>query len=564
MSIFETKTADNFIYDEAIDPRENLSTSTPFLRKNISYVVDQQAGQGNYNSGEVIIDSQSIAASGNLIDWRNAYITVPYYVKVSMTSSVANTWVSVSGGGNGLAKYACALKNCSLLDSLKLEANGKTVVASTQGLSQLINFKLHSTTTPSSLAKNGAIIGYFPDSIGQASDSGSDSFNSGNDPNSYFATSDSVFQANIGLAERQAQWLPSQNTAFMSAANALEEGSSWDYGTQALPSDTVSADITDVHFVATIRLKDLHDYFDKHSLARGVSYRFTLRFNQAISTVTSTSSSTPFSSSPTISTVQTSGSTQPAMLCWGGASMLARLAAFTGATVVTAVVTSAIDTTANTRFSGVRLYVPSYELEPSHQERLMAQQPIHKYQFVDFMSQTTQTYAAPGASINVQVSTSVTNPRCLIVIPRWSQTATGNGGQGFYSDVSPLSTVPGTTDSLLSLTNTQIKLGNNFVLPDRMYYTFSQFQDHVASIFALNGDQTVQTSGIIDKKKFETNYRYYAYDLSRYPGAMSNLPQMVSFECKNNTQKAVELQCILLYGRDCEQNLANGSMSISA
>jgi len=46
------------------------------------------------------------------------------------------------------------------------------------------------------------------------------------------------------------------------------------------------------------------------------------------------------------------------------------------------------------------------------------------------MSQTTQTHAAPGAAINVQVSTSATNPRALIVIPRWSQTATGNSGQG--------------------------------------------------------------------------------------------------------------------------------------
>ena len=74
MSLFETKTADNFIYEEASDPREHLSESTPFLRKNISYVVDQQSGMGQCTSGECIIDSQAIAASGNMIDWRNAYI----------------------------------------------------------------------------------------------------------------------------------------------------------------------------------------------------------------------------------------------------------------------------------------------------------------------------------------------------------------------------------------------------------------------------------------------------------------------------------------------------------
>lgn len=564
MSLFETKTADNFVFDEALDPREHLSESTPFLRKNISYVVDQQAGNGAYTSGEVIIDSQAIAASGNVIDWRNAYLAVPYYVKLNVAASVAATWSSNNGGGSGLAKFSTALKNCALLDSLKVEANGKTILTSTQGLSQLINFKLHSTMTPASLAKDGAIIGYYPDDQGAVADGALDSHNSGNDPITQYASGDAPIQANRGLIERQANWLPSINTSFMNDANYKEEAAAFDAGTGALPSNTTAAaDVSDIHFVATIRLRDLHDYFDKHSLSRGVSYRLTLKFNQAVSTVVSTSSTSPFQTTPTITNSQTSGSAQPAMLCWGGASMIGRLTASAG-TVITATLTSAIDTTANARFSGVRLYVPSLELEPAHQEKLISQNPIIKRSFMDFMSQTTQTHAAAGAAINVQVSTSATNPRALIVIPRWSQTATGNGGQGFYSDVSPLSTVPGSTDALLSLTNLQVKLGSNYVLPDRMFYTFAQFQDHVSSIFALNGDQTVNTSGLIDKKKFEVNHRYYAFDLSRYPDAMSNLPQMVAVECKNNTQVAVELMCILLYGRDAEFNLANGSMTITA
>lgn len=565
MSLFETKTADNFVFDEALDPREHLSESTPFLRKNISYVVDQQAGNGAYTSGEVIIDSQAIAASGNVIDWRNAYLAVPYYVKLNVASSVATAWSSATGGGTGLAKFATALKNCSLLDSIKVEANGKTIITSTQGLAQLINFKLHSTMTPASLAKDGAIIGYYPDDQGSVADGGLDSHNSGNDPITQYTTGDAPVQANRGLIERQSAWLPSINTSFMGDANYKEEAAAYDAGTGALTTAASNSDVSDIHFVATIRLRDLHDFFDKHSLSRGVSYRLTLKFNQAVSTVVApTLSLTPFTSTPSsISTAQTSGSAQPAVLCWGSASMIGRLTAAT-ATTITATLTSAIDTTANARFSGVRLYVPSLELEPAHQEKLISQNPIIKRSFMDFMTQTTQTHAAAGAAINVQVSTSATNPRALIVIPRWSQTATGNGGQGFYSDVSPLSTVPGSTDALLSLTNLQVKLGSNYVLPDRMFYTFAQFQDHVSSIFALNGDQTVNTSGLIDKKKFEVNHRYYAFDLSRYPDAMSNLPQMVAVECKNNTQVAVELMCILLYGRDAEFNLANGSMTITA
>lgn len=143
-----------------------------------------------------------------------------------------------------------------------------------------------------------------------------------------------------------------------------------------------------------------------------------------------------------------------------------------------------------TRFSGIRLYVPSYELETSHQERLITQHPIIKRNFMDFLVQTTQTYAAPAASINVQVSTSCTNPRALIVVTRWSQTATGNSGQGYYSETSPLSCTPGSIDPLLSLTNLQVRMGSGYVLPDCMFYNFQAFMDHISSAFAANGNES--------------------------------------------------------------------------
>jgi len=561
MSLFETKSADHFIYTEAEDPREHLSNHTPFLRKNVSYVVDQQAGNGSYTSGEVIIDSQSIAASGNMIDWRNSYLSMPLNVKWDLTWKETPGTISNGAGINGVSKYALALKNCSLLDSLKVEANGKTIITATQGLSQLINFKLLSTMTPSSLVKDSAAIGFYPDSQGAAADGGLDSFNAANDPSVSTTLGDAVYQINTGLVERQSNFLPAQNSLFMSTENHKEEASTVDIGS-GLIATTAATVLTpsDIHCIAVIRLRDIHDYFDKHVLSRGVSYRFTFKFNQAVSTIVQTG--TKWDTVPTITTKQTSGSAQPAMFCRGPSTLLGRLS-WANSVESTSVITTAIDTTADARFSGVRLYVPSFELDPAAQEKLLAQ-PIVKKSFMDFMSQTTQTHAAPGAAINVQVSTSATNPRALIVIPRWSQTATGNSGQGFYSETSPFSTVPGTTDALLSLTNLQIKVGSQYVLPDRMFYSFAQFQDHVSSLFAQNGAQTTNTSGLITKKSFEVNNRYYAFDLSRYPDAMSNLPQMVSLECKNNTQVAVELMCILLYSRDAEFNLAAGSLTVMA
>jgi hypothetical protein len=186
---------------------------------------------------------------------------------------------------------------------------------------------------------------------------------------------------------------------------------------------------------------------------------------------------------------------------------------------------------------------------------------------MDFTTATTQTYAAPGAQINVQVSTSATNPRALIIVPSWSASAPAADptfGQAYLSERSPLSTVPGSTDGLLSLRDIQIKMGSDYILPDRLNYSWSAFIDHTSSIFALNGNQTAQTSGLITKKMWETNHRYYAFDLSRYPQAMNNLPQMISLECYNNSAVSIELRCYLVYGRSAEFNLANGTLSVTA
>lgn len=561
MSLQETKIADNVIYDSLFDTHVQDSNSTPFLKKNVAYVVDQQAGNGSYTSGEVIIDTQSIAASGNTIDWRGTYIAAPIQTKWDAQFATAPGAVTANGAAT---KFALAMKNCSLLDSLKVEANGKVILTATTGLSNLVNFKLLSTMTPASIAKDGSLIGFYPDSEGICADGGKDSINNSNDISNTSLFGDKTRQVNTGLVERQDGWLPSMNTQFLDAAGAKNECSAWDYASGSVLSVTTTQTLSDVHWVAIIRLKDIADYFDKHPLSRGVAYRFTLKFNQAVTTLLQ-SSSTSFSASDLqiVSNSQTSGSVQPAMLCVGPSTLTGKLA-WTNASVVNHTVSTLIDTTSNSRISGIRMYVPSYEMEPSHQEKLLSSNPIIKRSFMDFMTQSTSTFAAPGGRINVQVSTSATNPRALIIVPRWSQVASGSGGQGFFSEASPLSTVPGTTDAFLSLINVQVKMGSTYVLPDRLFYTFQEYLDNLSSIFAINGNQSVNTGGLISKKSFEVNNRYYAFDLSRYPEAMTNLPQMISLECDNNSAVPIELTCYLLYGRDAEFNLAQGSLTITA
>jgi hypothetical protein len=570
MSTLETKTNDNFIYDEVLDPREQDSLDTPFLRRNVAYVVDSQAGNGLYTSGEVIIDSQQIAASGNYTDWRNSTIVAAKQLTVAAYVDTGTPTLAVQN-----LETICALKNpAAQLQSIRVECNGKNIITATTGLSDAVSFKMLATHTRDSLYKDGAIEGFWPDSPG-ISGFGANSVNNANCGTDATATTGAATKygdntSNLGLVRRQQNWLPRLQSGFITDAQRKNEGSTINTATFVSGSTALTASaatavkLVDYHYLVIIKPRKLCDYFDKHPMSRGVSYRFILKFNQGINTTSAfASSTTTLTAVPTMTYTSISGSTMPSMLCVGPNTQI-KTGTLSTAAALTLVMTDQIDTSTDRLISGVRLYVPSFEMEPSHQEKLLASSPVVKRNFIDFLSQTTQSYIAPNGNFNVQVSTSCTNPRALLVIPRWSQTATGNGGQGFFSDQSALSPVPGCTDPLLSLINLQVKVGSNYVLPDRLYYTFQTFLDHISTIFAENGGQTGRTSGLITKKMWDTNHRYYCFDLSRYPEAMTNLPQMISVEGVNNSAVAVELQCIIFYGREAEWNLAQGSLTITA
>ena len=550
MSLFETKTADNFIFDEAFEPREQDSLNTPFYRKNVSYVIDQQAGNGSYANGQVIIDSQAIASSGNFIDWRNAYLTVPKQVLVQVKT---NTALTLSYNNTNTARLAVP-KNNAQIATLKVEANGKTIITSTVGLADLVNLKTLATNNKSSLEKIRANELFYPDSSESCAATKASI-------NNYDKETAGTGLCNFGLVERQRDFVPVIQTSFMSSTNNANEGRTNVILTNTTSATTSYADVVDFHYIHVIKLSKLADFFDKHPISRGVSYRFTILFNQATSEVPLTDSATHYNIVGTEVRTQISGDSIPSTLCVGLSNNV-DITTTTGNTV-TLKLTDQIDTSANKLMSGIRLYCPSYEMNPEYQDKLLKQPPIKK-NFMDFLQQQTQTYVGANSFVNVQVSTSCTNPRALIVVPRWSTTATGNGGQGFYSNASALATVPGATDALLSLTNMQVKMGANYVLPDRLFYSFQTFLDHINSVFAYNGGESIVGSGLITKKMFETNHRYFVFDLSRYPEAMKDLPQMISFEATNNTAVSVELSCYLLYGREAVFDLNAGSLSLTA
>lgn len=564
MSTFETKQLDNFVFDELIDPREQTSVKTPFLRKNIVYQVDSQAGNGNYTSPDVIIDTQSIASSGNVLNWRDAYIAVPLETYASIQLSTSGV-----SGGPTLAEWkkVLALKNMSFLHSIKVEANGKVIVSANEGLEELVNLKALSTWNSEMLRKNGSTVFFSPDSTGTLGYS-DDALNYNIGNNTLYATtnSDCITKVNTGLIDRQNNLIPKTTLKVQSATNTKEEGLAYDSATTAFDATSTSEQVmADIHYIGIIRLRDICDLFDKHVMARGVSYRFTLRFNQATTTLTSASNTSCTFAENAVETTCTTGSVQPAVACIGANTLFGVGTVLNTAAVKKVKIVHKIDTSVNARFNGVRIYVESFEPSPESLEEMLAQEPVERW-FNDYLYTTTPTKVSAGVQSNIQLSTSCTNPRAVILIPR---VATGTTQYTTtYANIpnnqNPFCMSPGCTDAFLSLTNVQIKVGSTYVLPDRVYYTYQAFLDNTRSVFSVDGGDSYLSTGLIDKKMFETNHRYYVFDVSRYPESMTDLPQMISAEFKNNTQQDIELLAIVVYGRRAEWNLAQGSMTITA
>lgn len=561
----ECKIADNFIFDSVIDRTVGDSNQTPFVKKNLNYVLDQQAGNSAYTSGQVIIDSSSLAATGNTFqDWSNAYIVLPYNVKLECNASIATTAASPTTATANMLNFLTSTKNFSLIDSITIEQNGRTVVSQTSNLSQLVNFKAHSTFSQDAIAKMGATLGYTPDSVGNWSYSAGVGGVS-NISNSYTSTSFSTPENyNSGLLARQQKFAP-VTSVLTTSTKQIAEGDNMQLATAFMPTSAANVALSDHHFLATIRLKDLSDFFDKHpKLTRGVAYKIYLRVNQGVSTFTHNASAS--STSPLTSVLITAQSftsiggslVQPAMVSVGP-NTLSTILTFPNSVTITASslkLTSQVDVGANALLNGVRLYVPSYDCAPEAAAKLM-RQPTIKAPFFDIYSNVIQSQAA-GSYINSQIASGISSPKALIVVPQIAQSVIGLNQQGSALDPSPATTMP-----QCSLTNTQIKVGSDYILPDRVNYDFVQFIENNAQLFGLNGNQrNDMSSGVVDFQKWRNNYRYYAYDLSRYLDSMDNLPRMITFESFNNSNVAVDLYIYVLWERNAEFDLSAGTLLV--
>lgn len=560
----DTLVAENYLFESTINRGGSDADTYMVKQKNLTPYIDQQRGQGDYSSSKVIIDAQS-GNTTDVNDWYDAYITLPYQYKLTCTASTATTSLTAFD-----LNYFTTPKNCSLIESMRVEQGGRVIIEDCSNLSHLVSFRKHQTTTATSLNTQSGDI-YYPD--GEFSESIVASIagvrNVSNSPTTVSATAASVgvnTVCNTGALMRQREMIGNNRlTTFVTAAAGLSEQAPY----QAVTSSptaiaTTGTTLSDIHYLPVVYLRDLSDYFAKHPLSKG-GYKFTFTVNQATTILTSgavtgTTGITPFSTPLTLTATTLTGasSVQPCMANIGGSNCVNSLATNTqsATTTYTFTLTSKIDTTSDARQAGVNLWVPSLTLSDKDEAKLLSQPIIHRTPFL-INSSVYQAQGA-GAPINLQLFNAVTNPRALIVIPQYAQAS-----QTQPSQCSPFNPCPAVTDPL-SLTRLQVRVNTKPILPAPINYGWNAFIQNTAQLFTVNGGLSNMTSGMINLSKFMNNYRYYAFDLSLTSMDQRDVPQMITFEAFNNSAVTIDLYVFVLYEQDATFNIANATVQIGS
>lgn len=541
----------------------DLNSLKPIIEKqspNFVPIIDEQKGTGAYTTGRVVINAE-FQGNDRYIDWSQSYITIPYETALSIQGASSTT---ITGGSTSYDQnLLTALKNNSLIESLKVEQNGRTLIEETRNLPHIVNYIHHATWTEDKIKTQTAPNQYHPDGgIPVSTTAGIAGVVNNNTLNNSATSTLTNVVYNDGIVKRQMALYPrnSVETTFVAQTNQDNEFDTKQQYTSEISGDIATETfISRIHFLAKINLCDLHDFFKKHPITKGCSYKITLIVNQGYTTITTASGTTPLSDAQTLvkSTLTGQSNTFPLLFTGKNTTSLGEPVITDGTEVVhTLKLYANIDTTAGqTRQTGIYLYMKSFDLTPNYEKKLLEKPIINTFPFM-YLSNNFNNKTA-NANINETLFNAVMNPRVLVIIPQLSQVTQTQASQN-----SAYNTCPATTDPV-SLTKIQIRLNSKNLLANPSNYSFQQFSDNTAKVFKLLGGTSDITSGIIDLQKFNNLYRYYVFDLS--PALTEdqwNVPQLITFDGFNNSAVAIDLYCFCLYQKTAVFNNSEGTCMI--
>jgi hypothetical protein len=539
--------SDSLIYETS--KVENLS-GEPFIKKEYVYMQDQN--NGSYSNNQVILDMAAISNSGKWCDWANAQFVVP--LLITMTSATDFSAVA--------SDYAVGLKNGfhQIINSINVEYNNTSVVQVSNLTNMYISYKLNTTLGLNDVLTIGPQIGFSPDSYlswsyqSAASLRGVGSTNNVNNPG-FFDTSVafSSVQDNVGFTQRLLDQVFTNNQVGVSTLlgatwNVISAQYAKSYTTAATFAGGICSKAWNV--LATIRLKDIADFFAQMPLTRNAYIKMYINLNQSLTTLRVTSTTSMSINSNDV--IVYGGQTNPLLISSAQANN--GLAPFVGiagnktATFSVSVLNS-LDPNCpagiarNPMLNSCRLYANLYTMNPMKEEEYL-QQRTKTIRYKDFFQY--QFLNVTGA-FNFLVSNGLSRMQEIIVVPLISGSVNGVTGQTFTTLRSPFSSEPATCSPLEYFNNFNIQISGTNIFTNSQQFGFESFQSELQGVGSVNGGMVDGlTSGLISQNAFLNNYGYLVANVARrLPEDNSAKSVQISGTCLSQLPVDLYIFCVL-------------------
>jgi hypothetical protein len=433
-----------------------------------------------------------------------------------------------------------------LIDNISVEWNQKTVVQVQNFTNVHTQFKALTSFSADDLMKNGPILGFAPDTTNTLTYNATASISGIGFCNNASATSSARrgMTTAFNVADRAA--------ATNGAINATEiplSGKPY-YFVEGSGANAI------YHWVvyATIRLKDITDFFDKIPLCKTTDVRLTVTYNSANAVITKSGfSATPTTSSYTLTSyTQLSGHTCPFMI---GATDAANAVAGT-IQIRSGVVSSGLGTHRATAISNCRLYVPIYKPADNVALAMVQSFPNTMFEYFDVYNYVVPSIAASASFVHT-LTTGIVDAQYVVVVPLPKTNALAGLAVATYQ--SPFDTCPGSTSPIM-LKNFNVQIAGLNVFQADQRYDFEQFMTEVSKINAINGNNvTGLTSGLLHSDMWSEGHRFYVADVSRREASQDNVIKSITISGTNTYAAEIELICFVTYRKRATVKTATGT-----
>lgn len=561
---------DSFLYDEALGSRDS---SRPFLDKQVLHVQDMNGG--NY-SNQITFDTTSLGRDGRWMAWSEAYLEIPFTIKLRASEDI-------SGAANA---FMVGLKNgyYQIIDSIQCTYTNTSVVQQMFFTNFFTSFKVMTSFSKKDLKKWGPSLGIYPDSAGSyvyrdytdevkndftpVPSPGGDGYSNNRDfeVRNNFAQPEIV---NEGFLTRK-----SQTTAYPYAGySAIPPPNAVNTAKNIYQVDIPNAgaqqnNIYNWYILATIRLKDIADFFDQVPILKGGFIKLKVFFNSAINQilVNDNEAKMAMDTPANNGAFQVSGNTNPILLSNIAANNSAAGVVINGAADTIRIASSVGG--GNPLLSSCRLYVPSFSMEPEIEKQILSLVPSKQISYLDIYC---HTFSGVGDTqdFNELIHNGLPGVKYLVMMPFVNPGAAGqNSRNSVYVNVaipqyqSPFDTAPATTAPISIIYNFNVQIGGANVLQNNYLYDFQTFMDEIASINAISGARnTGLTNGLIGQYEWDNAYRYYVVDLSRRLPINDTTPQPIRVSGNNRSGKTLDFVVFLVYEKKVTFDMHTGGIA---